>query len=76
VTVSFIDENRAEYGVEPICSLLPIAPSTFYDHQAKQVDPERRSERAKRDDGLVVETFRDEQHRIVVGCIRTRQSNG
>ena len=39
--VSFIDEHREKYGVEPICSQLPIAPSTFYDHQLKQRDPER-----------------------------------
>ena len=50
--VSFVDEHRAEYGVEPICEQLPIAPSTFYDHQAKHRDPERRSKRAKRDDAL------------------------
>jgi len=66
---SFIDEHRAEYGVEPICSLLPIAPSTFYDHQAKQVDPERRSQRAKRDDGLVVDIRRVwEEHFQVYGA--------
>ena len=27
--VAFIDEHRAAYGVEPICSVLPIAPSTY-----------------------------------------------
>jgi putative transposase len=52
VMVSFIDEHRGEYGVEPICNQLPIAPSTFYDHKAKRDDPERRSDRAKRDDTL------------------------
>jgi putative transposase len=29
VMVSFIDEKRDEYGVEPICQQLPIAPSTY-----------------------------------------------
>ena len=29
--VAFIDEHRAEYGVEPICAQLPIAPSTYYE---------------------------------------------
>ena len=56
--VSFIDEHRAEYGVEPICSQLPIAPSTFYDQQAKRDDPERRSARAKRDDALCIDIQR------------------
>ncbi len=28
--VKFIDEHRDEYGVEPICAQLPIAPSTYY----------------------------------------------
>jgi transposase InsO family protein len=50
--VSFIDEHRDEYGVEPICSQLPIAPSTFYDHKTKRNHPERRSDRAKSDDVL------------------------
>jgi putative transposase len=56
--VSFIDEHREKYGVEPICNQLPIAPSTFYDHQVKQRDPERRSNRAKRDDALCPEIQR------------------
>ena len=32
--VRFIDEHRADYGVEPICAALPIAPSTYYEHQS------------------------------------------
>jgi putative transposase len=27
--IAFIDDHRAAYGVEPICRVLPIAPSTF-----------------------------------------------
>jgi transposase InsO family protein len=50
--VSFIDEHRAEYGVEPICAELPIAPSTYHAHVAKRTQPERRSARAKRDEEL------------------------
>jgi transposase InsO family protein len=56
--VSFIDEHRDEYGVEPICSQLPIAPSTFYDHQDKRHHPERRSNRARQDDALCPEIQR------------------
>jgi putative transposase len=47
--IAFIDDQRAAYGVEPICKLLPIAPSTYYQHAAKRADPERVSERARRD---------------------------
>jgi transposase InsO family protein len=50
--VAFIDSHRWEYGVEPICEVLPIAPSTYYEHKALQREPERRSARAKRDDEL------------------------
>ena len=56
--VSFIDEHRDEYGVEPICDQLPIAPSTFYDHQAKRDNPESRSDRARRDDALCIDIQR------------------
>ena len=27
---AFIDARRSEFGVEPICEVLPIAPSTYY----------------------------------------------
>lgn len=49
---AFIDEHRAEHGVEPICSELQIAPSGYYEHRARQADPERRPERVKRDEHL------------------------
>ena len=48
----FIDEQRAEYGVEPICEVLPIAPSVYYEHKARERDPERRPPRVRRDDEL------------------------
>jgi transposase InsO family protein len=47
--VSFIDENRGVHGVEPICSVVPIAPSTYYQHKARRADPTRVSARAQRD---------------------------
>jgi transposase InsO family protein len=50
--VDFIEENRGEYGVEPICRVLPIAPSTYYEHRARRRDPEKRPARAKRDEWL------------------------
>ena len=39
----FIDDNRGRYGVESICHVLPIAPSTFYEHQRRRRDPDRMS---------------------------------
>jgi putative transposase len=56
--VDFIDEHRSEYGVEPICAVLPIAPSTYYAHRACRLDPERRSAREKRDEVLRVDIRR------------------
>ena len=47
--VSFIDDHRGAYGVEPICAVVPIAPSTYYEHKARQADPTRLSARAQRD---------------------------
>jgi putative transposase len=49
VTASFIDENREAYGVEPICAVIPIAPSTYYEQKARQADPGRLPQRTKRD---------------------------
>jgi len=48
--IRFIEDHRADHGVEPICRVLPIAPATFYDHLAKRADPSRLSDRAKRDE--------------------------
>jgi putative transposase len=45
----FIDEHREDYGVEPICRVLPIAPSTYRAHARRIADPSRLSDRAKRD---------------------------
>ena len=47
--VSFIDAHRETYGVEPICKVLPIAPSTYHEQKARQVNPDRLPARAKRD---------------------------
>lgn len=47
--VAFIDTHRGRYGVESICAQLPIAPSTYYVHKARQTDPARCPPRARRD---------------------------
>ena len=56
--IAFIDDHREAHGVEPICKVLPIAPSTYYDHVARRRDPARLSARAKRDMALKVEVRR------------------
>ena len=75
--VSFIDDHRDEYGVEPICEMLPIAPSTFYERMARRVNPELRSARAKRDDELRPEIRRIwEENRRAYGAYKIwRQSH-
>lgn len=50
--IAFIDDHRVEHGVEPICRVLPIAPSTYYEHLAQRADPTRKSDRARRDEVL------------------------
>ncbi len=47
--VSFIDQHRDTYGVEPICAVLPIAPSTYFLHKMWQQEPTTRSKRQQRD---------------------------
>ncbi|MNQ73162.1 hypothetical protein D3C85_878850 [compost metagenome] len=47
---AFIDEHRAV--MEPICRVLPIAPSTYYAHAHRQANPEQRPLRARRDEVL------------------------
>ena len=47
--VSFIDAHRAQYGVEPVCAQLPIAPSRYYEHKARQAEPARLPPRIRRD---------------------------
>ena len=56
--IAFIDDHREAHGVEPICKVLPIAPSTYHGHAAKRADPARLSARAKRDMALKVEIRR------------------
>ncbi len=56
--VSFIDDHRDAHGVEPICAVLPIAPSTYYERKGRQAHPERLSARARRDQELQPEIQR------------------
>ena len=56
--IAFIDDHREAYGVEPICKVLPIAPSTYHAHIAQRVDASKRSARAQRDAELKIEVQR------------------
>jgi len=56
--IAFIDDNRELHEVEPICSVLPIAPSTYRKHVAQRRDPLRLPARARRDLALKPEIAR------------------
>jgi putative transposase len=64
--VTFIDQHRTTYGVEPICEVLPIAPSTYFRCKAEQRDPTRRSPRRQRDAVLraIIQRIYDENQRV------------
>jgi transposase InsO family protein len=66
--VAFIDAHRDAHGVEPICAVLPIAPSVYYAYKARERDPARQSPRVRRDTGLCVHIARVwREHREVYG---------
>ena len=50
--VAYIEAHKDRFGVEPICAVLPIAPSTYYEHQARNTDPNRQPPRQRRDEAL------------------------
>ena len=50
---AFVDEHRENFGVEPICRVLQIAPSGYRKHAARRRDPSRRCRRALRDEALM-----------------------
>ncbi|GGD76009.1 transposase InsO family protein [Rhizobium sp. BK226] len=56
--ISFIDEHRSVFGVEPICRLLPIVLSTYYENVAKREDVDRLSVRARSDIAWKIEIRR------------------
>jgi putative transposase len=67
---AFIDEHRGAYGVEPICRVMQIAPSTYWLHAQRKAQPELRPERAKRDDVLVGEVERVWRENLQVYGVR------
>ena len=52
--MAFIDAHRAVHGVEPICRVLLIAPSTYYAHAARRADPSKAPARWRSDAELSV----------------------
>jgi putative transposase len=56
--IAFIDDHRGAYGVEPICGVLPIAPSTYHAHAVQRADPTKASPRAQRDVTLMAQIRR------------------
>ena len=73
--MSFIDAHREVYGVEPICRVLPIAPSTYHAHIARKIESAGRSARSRRDDALGPEVRRvfEENFRVYGVCKVWRQ---
>jgi putative transposase len=53
--IAFIDDHRADHGVERICKVLPVAPSTYHAHVARRADPGKLSKRARGDARLKVD---------------------
>jgi putative transposase len=68
--IAFIDQHRSAYGVEPICRVLPIAPSTYRLRVHCRSHPETASPRAQRDAELRVEI----QRVFLVNVYRERQA--
>lgn len=56
--VRYIDDHRERFGVEPICKVLPIAPSAYYEQKAREREPDRRPPRERRDESLKTEIRR------------------
>ena len=68
--IAFVEEHRDIHGVEPICRLLPIAPSTYYEHVDRRRDPAKLSARAKRDAELCLEIQRIWEENVRVYGVR------
>lgn len=56
--ITFIDEHRDDYGVKPICRVLPVAPSSYHERVAQRRDPGRQTARSQRDESLKPEVMR------------------
>ncbi|MFC7091853.1 IS3 family transposase, partial [Halomonas salifodinae] len=70
VMIDFIDDHRASYGVEPICRVLPIAPSTYYAHKTREAQPSSAPPRVQRDRWLRAEVRRVWEENFCVYGVR------
>jgi transposase InsO family protein len=66
VKVSFVDAYRDDHGVEPICEIIQIAPSTYYEQVRRRAHPETAPVRVQRDAMLSGEIRRvfDENYQV------------
>jgi putative transposase len=64
--IAFIDDHRGAYGVEPVCRVLKIAPSTYHAHDARRCRPDTAPPRVQRDAVLGMEIRRvfDENYQV------------
>ena len=70
--VDFIHNHKVRYGVELICSILPIAVSTYYRHLDFNENPDKRSKRALHDEHFAKEIkriWRDSCGRYGIGKV-------
>jgi putative transposase len=56
--IRFVDAYRDQHGVEPICRVLEIAPSTYHAHVGRRTKPETAPARVRRDAELMQEIRR------------------
>ena len=68
--IAFIDAHRAIHGVEPICRVLPIAPSTYHAHAARRTDPAKAPARSRRDAELSLAIRRVWEENLQVHGVR------
>ena len=69
---AFIDEHREVFGVEPICSVLQVAPSTYYAVKSARGRP---APRTLRDRELLAE-IRRVLRRLAAACTGPGRSGG
>jgi transposase InsO family protein len=64
--IEFIDDNKVEYGIEPICEVIEIAPSTYYEQKRRLREPGRCPARVRRDEQLKPEIRRvwEDNHKV------------
>jgi putative transposase len=74
--IGFMGEHREEFGVEPMCRVLNIAPSTWHAHAAARANPDLRSKRAQEDERLSAAILRVHAKNFgVYGCGRSGGSS-